>query len=220
MWERPFHFVIACVAAAIRALWDAISDHLELAYGAHHRIDGDICDHRDPLYCSHMVASRLVRCLHGWIPLPFRSQHQEAVQDWEALAVLYGPKRSTRRWGPIQGWHFVTGQSSPFRTAGRGGTHCLREMAIGAVIRPDVHHRGALVFLWHWGMGGRKPHGRGWLPVMLDTLAAEGISRCKIYPVLQGRPLGTRSPPLSLCFSQLSVSVSPLLTASFDFRIL
>ncbi len=59
------------------------------------------------------------------------SQHQEAVQDWEALAVLYGPKRSTRRWGPIQGWHFVTGQSSPFRTAGRGGTHCLREMAMG-----------------------------------------------------------------------------------------
>ena len=32
MWERPFHFVIACIAAAIRALWDAISDHLELAY--------------------------------------------------------------------------------------------------------------------------------------------------------------------------------------------
>ncbi len=32
MWECPFHFVIACIAAAIRALWDAISDHLELAY--------------------------------------------------------------------------------------------------------------------------------------------------------------------------------------------
>ncbi len=156
-----------------------------------------------------MDASRLLKCLHGWSPLPFRHSTGSRLRLGGAGFVTWAQPLCMAM-GPHTRLALRRGAALTVQDRRTGWNPLPSGIGDGAVICPDVHHGGAFLFLQHRGMGGREPHGQGCLPVMLDTLAGESISRWGFTPCSQGRPLGQRSPPVShsclflyLCFSQL-----------------
>ena len=67
MWECSPQFVIACVAAAIRALWDAISNHLELACDAQSRkVITDTIEKVFDIVCTGLHALVCSVCTAGY----------------------------------------------------------------------------------------------------------------------------------------------------------